>query len=108
MSHFYFSREKLASWRAGGPALHDIFLALFEGLAGPSTEALGCTASLCAPEKLVSPDVPAVPSRYCTPLPTVSFSTVLILSPREIMLVSTLNSATRALTGSSFERYAKL
>ena len=67
------------------------------GSPGTSTEALGCTASLCAPEKLVSPDVPAVPSRHCTALPTVSFGTVLILFPREIMLISTLNSAARAL-----------
>ena len=56
----------------------------WSGLAGMSTEASGCTASLCTPEKLVSPDVPAVSSRYCTAIAAVPFGTELILSPTEL------------------------
>ena len=69
--HLIFAREKLASWRAGGPALHEI-LSLFEGLA--RTQAPGPQAaklSLCTPEKLVSPDVLAIPSRHHTAFPAV-------------------------------------
>ena len=60
------------SWRAGS-CLYEIFLALFEGLArtrapGPQAAKL----SLCTPEKLVSPDALAIPSRYHTAFPAVS------------------------------------
>ena len=69
----------------------------------------GLHSFLVRAEKLVSPDVPAVPSRYCTTLPTVFFGTVLILSPREIMLViDRSNSAARAPKKLSFGREAEL
>ena len=72
INYFIFARENLVSWRAGS-CLHEIFLAsVGDGLArtrapGPQAAKL----SLCTPEKLVSRDVLAIPSRYRTAFPAV-------------------------------------
>ena len=53
--------------------MHDNVLALFEGLArGRAPGPQAAKLSLCTPEKLVSPDVLAIPSRYHTAFPAVS------------------------------------
>ena len=52
--------------------MHDTFLALFEGLAKtPAPKPRAAKLSLCTPEKLVSPDVLVIPSRYHTAFPAV-------------------------------------
>ena len=82
--YFYFCARESRELAREGSAARDVFSNDWSGLAGMSTEASGYTASLCTPEKLVSPDVPAVPSWYCTAIATVPFGTVLILSPTEL------------------------
>ena len=97
--------------------MHDIFLALFEGLArtrapGPQAAKL----SLCTPEKLVSPDVLAIPVRYHTAFPAVSCThyrtSLWRYSPGTELLfqqytVPTPNIEARAPTKLSFGREAK-
>ena len=67
-----YVRANLVSWRAGS-CLHDFFGAsVRDELAGG--RALGPRAAqlyLCTPEKLVSPDVLAIPSRYHPAFPAV-------------------------------------
>ena len=68
-----FSRENLVSWRAGS-CLHESFggASVGDGLAkGRAPKPRAAQLYLCTPEKLVSPDVLVIPSRYHPAFPAV-------------------------------------
>ena len=98
------------SWRAG-PCSHEIFLAsVGDGLA--RTRAPGRQAaklSLCTPEKLVSPDVPANTLSVPHCFSGSTLGTVPMVSPQgTILAIELSNFAARAPKKLLFGREAKL
>ena len=90
--------------------MHEILSTVRDGLA--RTRAPGPRAaqlSLCTPEKLVSPDVLAVPSRYPTAFPAVPswYCTEPDSGEHASIPYSLLNFAAQAPTKLSFEREAE-